>query len=58
MLGLLFESREQRDRDRLELRKLVMKYGDDAKDVVKERAADRTLSDRDRTHWRRIARKI
>ena len=58
MLELLFESREQRERDRLELRKLAMKYGDEAKQVVKERAADPKLSDRDRTHWRRIARKI
>jgi hypothetical protein len=58
MLGRLFESREQRTRDQWELKRLLARYGDEAKKIVLARASNPTLSERDRNHWRRIAKKI
>ena len=58
MLASLFESRERRDRDRIEVTDLKQKYGERAKEIALERAKDERLSARSRVHWRRIARKI
>ncbi len=58
MLASLFESRERKDRDRIEITDLKQKYGERAKEIALERARDGRLSDRSRVHWRRIAGKI
>jgi hypothetical protein len=58
MLFSMFESRERRDRDRVQILDLQRKYGEKAKEICLERARDRSLSERNRTHWQRIARKI
>jgi hypothetical protein len=54
----LFEPRARRISDERELRDLHMRYGEHAKLVLSARAKDAALLERDRKHWRRLARKM
>jgi hypothetical protein len=54
----IFESQAQRTRDERELRDILMRYGDQASAVLRARAEDRSLDDRNRKHWARLARKM
>lgn len=56
ILGL-FESADQRRRDARDLSDMFDKYGDDLVDVLRARAEDPKLRDRDRKHWSRLLRK-
>jgi len=56
MFGL-FDPPQRRIRDEREIRYFYLKYGADAPTVLSERASDRSLSSRDRRHWRRLASK-
>ena len=56
MFGL-FDSPQRRIRDERELRDLYLKYGAETAAILKERASDTSLSNRDRRHWRRLARR-
>lgn len=53
----LFETRDQRVKDVLELRRLHTKYGEELVAVLKGRVSDKSMRDRDRRHWKRILRK-
>ena len=53
----LFEPTDRRIRDDQDVNYFYDKYGVKAPDVLNRRAADSTLSSRDRRHWRRLARK-
>ncbi|MEP2102003.1 MAG: hypothetical protein ABJP02_10895 [Parasphingorhabdus sp.] len=53
----LFETRDRRVKDLLEVRRLHTKYGDELVAVLGKRASDRSMDDRDRRHWKRILRK-
>jgi len=54
---VLFEPAYRRTRDEREVRYYYGKYGADAPIVLAQRATDESLSNRDRRHWRRLARK-
>ena len=54
----LFESKERRAKDTAEVRQIFAKYGEDAVRVMRERLRDPSLSQRDRKHWKRLARKV
>jgi hypothetical protein len=54
----IFESQQRRIRDQRELLDASMRYGDQAAAVLRARAADRTLDERNRKHWLRLARKM
>jgi hypothetical protein len=56
MFGL-FDPPYRRLRDERDIRDFYAKYGEDAPVVLSNRAIDRSLSPRDRRHWRRLARK-
>ena len=58
MLSFFWSGSYRRRLDRREIDRLREKYGDEAKDIVRARAQDPELSERDRKHWRRIARQI
>jgi hypothetical protein len=58
VLSVLFRSPSKIDSDRREASRLKAVYGESAKSVVSARAADPTLTSRDRRHWRRIARLV
>jgi len=53
----LFESNHRRAKDAREVKSYFSKYGEQAIDILAERASDRGLLRRDRRHWRRLARK-
>jgi hypothetical protein len=53
-----FQSKHERNKDRLEIAKIRIIYGDNAKQVIRERMNSAALSARDRGHWKRIARKL
>ena len=57
-LSLFWPDSHQKRADRQEVERIRAKYGEDAKEIVQARAQDPALSDRDRKHWRRIARQI
>ncbi|ATW04483.1 hypothetical protein [Sphingorhabdus sp. YGSMI21] len=52
-----FETSYRRAKDAREVKSYFAKYGEQAIDILAERASDRDLSRRDRRHWRRLARK-
>ena len=52
----LFESPQRRLSDEREVRNYFYKYGDDTLTILRQRSQDRSLSSRDRRHWRRLAR--
>ncbi len=56
MFGI-FEPPHRRVRDEREIRYFFSQYGDEAPDILQERASNHSLSARDRRHWRRLARK-
>lgn len=58
MLDWLWNDPRKIDLDRREILRLKEKYGSDAVEVVRKRASDRTLSARDRNHWRRLSRQL
>lgn len=53
----LFETKDRRIKDAQEVRQLYNRYGDELVTVLKDRARDRSMKDRDRRHWKRILRK-
>lgn len=53
----LFEPNERKQRDMTEIQGLQSRFGDDFIDELATRAADDSLSLRDRKHWRRLYRK-
>ena len=57
MFWKLFESRHTKERDIFEMRGLKARFGEEARRIVRERAAN-AATKRDRKHWQRIARKI
>ena len=50
----LTTARNRMGSDRSEIAGLMQKYGLETYDVIKKRASDQRLSDRDRLHWRRM----
>ncbi|VWX57815.1 hypothetical protein [Sphingorhabdus sp. 109] len=52
-----FESDYRRAKDAREIKSYFARYGEQAIDILAERASDRDLCSRDRRHWRRLARK-
>lgn len=54
---VIFESKERRKRDRREVSDLFSKYGEETITVLRNRVADKNLSNRDRKHWKRILSK-
>jgi hypothetical protein len=57
MLGRLFENKAQSRQDAIEVKALLLRYGENTVSVLTERAEDTDLSSRDRDHWKRILRK-
>jgi hypothetical protein len=53
----LFDPPHRRVKDEREIRYYYTKYGEEAPEVLSDRASDGSLSGRDRRHWRRLARK-
>ncbi len=53
-----FQSKYLRDKDKLEIVGIREKYGDDAKSIIRDRMKSSALSQKDRDHWKRIARKL
>jgi hypothetical protein len=53
-----FESKFTRNKDKAEIASIRNTYGDDAKKIVGDRLNSVSLSQRDREHWKRIARKL
>lgn len=56
MLGL-FGSSDQRFQDERELRRLFDKYGNETVNVLRIRSQDKSISQRDRRHWKRLVRR-
>jgi hypothetical protein len=54
MIDHIFFARKYRRVYAIEILNLCQKHGDEAHAVVKARAGDRHLSDRDRLHWKRV----
>lgn len=57
MFDILLGSKDKALRDSLELDRLKDRFGDDAINVLAERAQDRGLKTRDRRHWKRILKR-
>lgn len=57
MMFAIFESKQRRVKDALEVRALFQKYGDGTFDILTTRMRDRGLADRDRRHWKRLLNK-
>jgi hypothetical protein len=57
MLWRLLEPKHVQEKDLLEVRSLRARFGEEARRIVRERAAS-AATERDRKHWQRIARKI
>ncbi|WP_417615633.1 hypothetical protein [Parasphingorhabdus sp.] len=57
MMFDFFESNYRRAKDARQVKSYFSKYGEQAVEILVERANDRGLSGRDRRHWRRLARK-
>ncbi len=53
-----FQSKYVRDKDKAEVARILGAYGDRSKSVIRDRINCSTLSQRDRDHWKRIARKL
>jgi len=53
----LFDPPHRRVKDEREIRYYYTKYGEEAPDVLSDRAKDASLTARDRRHWQRLARK-
>ncbi len=53
----LFESKQRRAKDTLEVKRLFSKYGEETVIVLRDRAGDETMPQRDRQHWKRLYRK-
>lgn len=53
-----FEPKERVLRDKQELYALELRYGDGVTDVLKARVNDETLTQRDRSHWRRLLKRL
>jgi hypothetical protein len=58
MLDLFFEPKYRAAKDAREVRDLALRYGDNLKTILSERARDNSLRERDRKHWRRLLKKI
>lgn len=56
MLGL-FGSSNQRDQDEGELRRLFDKYGNETVRILRHWSQDKSISQRDRRHWKRLVRR-
>ncbi len=54
MLQILFSTKERRQVDHAEISRLYRRYSENAVAIVRRRAQDSSLSDRDRRHWKRI----
>lgn len=53
----LFEPKERVERDQRKLANLRQRYQGQLIEVLRERAADDNLGQKDRAHWRRLLRK-
>ena len=53
-----FEPNERVLRDKQELYALELRYGDGVVDVLEARVNDETLAQRDRSHWRRLLKRL
>lgn len=53
-----FQSKYLRDKDKSEIAGIRAKYGDRAENVIRNRTDSSALSQRQRDHWKRIARKL
>jgi hypothetical protein len=58
MMFSWLQSKHARNKDKLEIAKIRSTYGDKAERVIRERLKSALLSQRDREHWKRIARKL
>jgi hypothetical protein len=58
MLDLFFEPKHRAVKDAREVRDLALRYGDNLKTILSERARDRNLPERDRRHWQRLLKKL
>ncbi|VAV88572.1 hypothetical protein MNBD_ALPHA04-1514 [hydrothermal vent metagenome] len=54
---ILFESKQRRTKDTLEVERLFSRYGQETVVVLRKRAGDETIPHRDRQHWKRLYRK-
>lgn len=52
------EPKERVQRDKQELHALELRYGDGVADVLEARVNDETLTQRDRSHWRRLLKRL
>jgi hypothetical protein len=58
MLDVFFEPKYRAAKDEREVRDLALRYGDNLKTILTQRAYDNRLRERDRKHWRRLLKKI
>jgi hypothetical protein len=58
MLNLFFEPKYRAAKDAREVHDLALRYGDNLKTILTERAGDNNLRDCDRKHWRRLLKKM
>ena len=54
---VMFETKERRSKDRQEVAALFRRYGEESVDVLSDRVKNKSLSSRDRKHWKRILSK-
>ncbi len=57
MFTRLFENKTKARQDLIEVKSLLLRYGEETISVLSQRAEDTEISPRDRQHWQRILRK-